>query len=1119
MNYVFSAFLLLGFFTAPAHADDTEIFTGGSTSAASNVVFLFDTSGSMQTLEDTGEPYDNDTVYDNTQYGFVADHYYIYRPGGNGDINLSTEAADILENELVLSQINCRDALTSLLNNGEYAGKMAYWASGAGWNAPKKTSENNDYNIDKNDASAIVECNLSPYLYNGNYYINLSTSRSFPYTNSWWWGISSVFSGNRGFTRIWSGNYLNYLAEYGNTGQKSRIQILREAAIDTIQSLPENVNISLMRFDGSSGGFVSVAMKPGKNNKDEFIEALNNFTADGSTPITESMHEARLYLNEEHLYWGNRSVSDSRVGDIYQIPDLVACNTTTKLILFSDGEPTSDKGSDTYVENLISGADLPSGISYLYDRCSYQSGDSGGGCAEELAWYLFNHDKVIVDTIGGFTSASTAASVKLENIAAAGGGTFYPASNYEDIKGALLDSAVQTLITPSSFTSPAIAVSSYNSLEISDELYYAVFEPADDLAWKGNLKRYAISADGIVDADGNPAVDSITGFFSSDSRSYWSDSIDGNEVSEGGAAAQLSGSERQIFVIKSGVMHLFNPQSSGYLSDTDLGLNLVDNVDDIQPRSGVSYRTELMNFIGGMNTDETPRKAMEDPLHSRPVVVNYNEGKQVVYVATNSGYLHAINTADGSEYFSLIPEEVLKNPNYFLSPELISDNRKVYGLDGNLSYWHNDINLNGKVDGSDTVYLYLGMRRGGHSYYAFDITNPDSPSLLWQKNGSYTETATKNVPAVSSGFERLGQTWSSLRPALVKWNGADKVVLFAGGGYDPDEDGTDLTGPTSRIIHDTGNTVYMLDARTGAVLWSAYDDTTQTDMTSSFPADVTPVDKNADGYIDLLYAPDVGGRIWRFDINQEATGRSDFAAAGVIADLNTSATDGLSGNRRFYNKADVSWIEDNGDDYILISIGSGYRAHPLNTGVDDYFFLIKDTQGLSTPESYTRVTLSDLTDWESGDAVTSATYGWYFSAASDGEKVLSASLILSGIATFNTYLPGDQSGGTMQCGGQLGSSNTYQLALTQEAQQKTQADCAEGDNCPVAPSETVTPIEQSTGLAPDPTPAFPPGEDINGDEVITCEESEMLILSGTSVSPGHINRCGLFRTDYWKEKI
>ena len=133
--------------------------------------------------------------------------------------------------------------------------------------------------------------------------------------------------------------------------------------------------------------------------------------------------------------------------------------------------------------------------------------------------------------------------------------------------------------------------------------------------------------------------------------------------------------------------------------------------------------------------------------------------------------------------------------------------------------------------------------------------------------------------------------------------------------------------------------------------------------------------------------------------------------------------------------------------------------------------------------------------------------------------MLSASLILSGIVTFNTYLPGSDSDAALQCSGQLGSSHTYQLALTQDAIVKTQADCAEGESCPVEPGSEVAPVVISTGLAPDPTPAFPPGEDKNGDSVVTCDESEMLILSGTSVSPGHIDRCGLFRTDYWKEKI
>ena len=1106
------------FSSSAALADDTEIFTGGSTSAASNVIFLFDTSGSMGTQEDTGPAYDISTVYDDSAYGFVADHYYLYRPGNGGSIDLATEASSILQNEVLESQINCDDALQSLASNGEYAGKMAYWAYGDGWSAPDDVTENNDSPIDTSDSSAIVECNLNPHTYNGSTYKYLSKSRWFPFTNNKKQGTSSVFKGNGGFTRIWSGNYLNYVAQYGSSGQKSRIEILREAAIDTIESLPENVNLALMRFDGSNGGYVSVAMKSGKQNKDEFIAALNAFTADGSTPITESMHEARLLLTQQHLVYGHQSVSDSRVGDIYQIPDLEACNTTTKLILFSDGEPTNDKASDNYIENLVDDITFPAGVSSLMNNCSNQSGDYGGGCAEELAYYLFHNDEVIVDTIGGFTSAGNAAAIKLEDIANAGGGTFYPASNYEDIKNALLDSAVQTLITPTSFTSPAIAVSSYNSLEISDELYYAVFEPDDSLAWKGNLKRYAISADGIVDADDALAVDATTGFFADDSRSFWSDAVDGNRVTEGGAAALLGGSERSIYVIKTGVMHAFDPDTAGYLSDEDLALDLIADPNAVDPATNLTYRQSLLMRIAGLNDNDTARTAMEDPLHSRPVVVNYDEGYQVVYVASNSGYLHAFNTSDGSEYFAVLPEEVLKNPHYFKNPDIKADDDKVYGLDGNLTYWHNDLNLNGKVDGSDTVYLYIGMRRGGHSYYAFDVTNPNAPALLWQKHGAYTDTDTKNVPTVSSGFERLGQTWSSLRPALVNWNGSDRAVLFAGGGYDPDEDGTDFTGPATRISHDTGNTVYMLDASTGEVLWDAYSALSPADMTSSFPADVTPVDRNADGYVDLLYAADVGGRLWRFDISQEATGSSDFAQGGVIADINTSSADGITGNRRFYNKPDVTWIEDAAEDYILISIGSGYRAHPLSTDIQDYFFLIKDSNGLITPASYSALTLADLTDWETEDA-TSAEHGWYFSASDEGEKVLSASLILSGIVTFNTYLPGSDSDAALQCSGQLGSSHTYQLALTQDAIVKTQADCAEGESCPVEPGYEVAPVVISTGLAPDPTPAFPPGEDKNGDSVVTCDESEMLILSGTSVSPGHIDRCGLFRTDYWKEKI
>ena len=40
------------------------------------------------------------------------------------------------------------------------------------------------------------------------------------------------------------------------------------------------------------------------------------------------------------------------------------------------------------------------------------------------------------------------------------------------------------------------------------------------------------------------------------------------------------------------------------------------------------------------------------------------------------------------------------------------------------------------------------------------------------------------------------------------------------------------------------------------------------------------------------------------------------------------------------------------DKFLLVSIGTGYRAHPLNEEVNDHFYLIKDPHGLDYPNTY-----------------------------------------------------------------------------------------------------------------------------------------------------------------------
>ena len=93
----------------------------------------------------------------------------------------------------------------------------------------------------------------------------------------------------------------------------------------------------------------------------------------------------------------------------------------------------------------------------------------------------------------------------------------------------------------------------------------------------------------------------------------------------------------------------------------------------------------------------------------------------MIYTATNDGYLHAIDGDTGTELWSFVPKQVLGNmTRLFFDP---SSKYKQYGLDGNVVPIVKDANKNGIVDGADFVVLIFGMRRGGSTYFALDVTN------------------------------------------------------------------------------------------------------------------------------------------------------------------------------------------------------------------------------------------------------------------------------------------------------------------------------------------------------------------------------------------------------------
>jgi type IV pilus assembly protein PilY1 len=370
-----------------------------------------------------------------------------------------------------------------------------------------------------------------------------------------------------------------------------------------------------------------------------------------------------------------------------------------------------------------------------------------------------------------------------------------------------------------------------------------------------------------------------------------------------------------------------------------------------------------------------------------------------------------------------------------------------YGLDGPLTVWMNDLNDNGVVFDSggtletgEHVYLYQGMRRGGSNYYALDVTTRTAPKLKWIIKGGAGGTA---------GFSELGQTWSAATKAKIKVGGADTTVMIFGGGYDEGQDSNSLAQDDA-----IGRAIFMVNASTGAKVWQAGPagsadgadpDLVLADMTNSIPADVRVLDTDGDGYTDRMYAADMRARVWRFDINN--SGSTSTVAGGVIATLGGTTEED---NRRFFYSPDVSLSKDR--THINIAIGSGYRAHPLDTTVHDAFFVIHDYDiyGPSTDADgdpvYTAIDFpGDLYDTTSNligegtaaqvdtaKSALAAEKGWYIwlnksDGSFVGEKVLSKSLTTHDMVMYTTYTP--VATASASCSPSQGSARLYQVYI------------------------------------------------------------------------------------------
>lgn len=1085
ITWISAGFLLAMMAGSPAVADDTELLLvppPSTDETKPRILFIIDTSTSMESEEDTPIPYDNSDTYDGECNSDAI--YWMLIAGVEPDCAGSTEGYIDKDNW------NCQAAELAMQGLGSFNGVLAQYRDGGkdgtgsgpkkwqylaqGYNSePVECEQDAGIHGDGVDTSALwalAGANIDPW-----YTSNPDEALS-------WNGAPR----NQTYT-MYDGNWLNWEANPVYTSE-SRIDIVKNV-LTVLFSAISGVQVGVERFNDKEGGTIIQGLIDIDANRAQALAAVDSLTPNDHTTIAESLYESALYWHGLPAYFGEDDGDDENYTDhailvdpgadhpdqVYIQPELNECAKNFNVLL-SDGRAG---GNDNQTPDLT--PNLPNFTAVTgRTECDDPLNDDGY-CMDDIAELLRNTDLDPDPGIPGdqfVTTHTVGFNTDTENLASTaerGGGNYYLADDGPSLAKAFLEIVSVVADRDLSFVAPAVSVNAFNRTQNLNDLYLTVFKPKARVHWPGNLKKYRL-VDGVIsDANGAAAVDPATGFFKTTAKSYWtSGAADGAEVALGGAARILPDpSLRNLFTDNSGsdltaANNLLTPSNAGAFSDADFGLTGSASEPDIDQMIRWARGEDILNEDGDSAT--TVRYAMGDPLHSKPAAVVYGgtaaNPDVVVFSATNDGYLHAINGSTGEELWSFVPKDMLPRfAQLFFDPE---SKYKSYGIDGSITSIIKDANDNGVVDGADFVYIIFGLRRGGFDYYALNVTNKNSPQLLWK--ASYAD---------------MGESWSTPVVTRIDVNtpgtNADDAVVILGGGYDTIHDTATYPSTTDDSV---GNSIHILDLVTGAELWRASNDGTSdltvAGMTRSIPSQVRVVDMTGDGLADRMYAADLGGQLLRFDI-KNGQAPASLATGGVIAQLGAEgqAVQDFAVTRRFFTTPDVSLFQDRNSNkrFISLSIGSGYRAHPLDESAEDRFYSVRD------PDVFNQLTQADYNSYDivqdsdlvevSGSVRTvidPAKRGWKFSLPSN-QKVLSDSVTFNDTVTFVGFSP--EANNSDGCAPSLGKNFRYTVKVENGDPAVNNLDTLDPAD---ADDERMEELAQG-GIAPTPTILFPSPDD------------------------------------------
>ena len=572
----------------------------------------------------------------------------------------------------------------------------------------------------------------------------------------------------------------------------------------------------------------------------------------------------------------------------------------------------------------------------------------------------------------GFALPYGVNSSQLDTIAAAGGtGTSYYATDAASLNSAF--SSIFSNIAAQTASASAVALNS-SSVNTNSRVYQAKFSSLD---WSGQLLSIAVNvSNGTLGSTTFDAGQQINTQAATSRNILTYKPSTNTGIPFRWPAIPASPTSTELDLVQSAFLNT----SATNIVDTNgsARLDYLRGSSVNEGAAGLQFRARNTSKLGDI-VDSAPQYVGAPSLNlADPTYASFRLSQQsrtpIIYVGANDGMLHGFNASTGNEAIAYIPSSVYSNLTQLTST----------------GYAHRYY-VDGSPTAADVFYgggwhtaLIGSMGNGAKGIFGLDITTP----------GNFTEANAAGLVnfefpnSTISAADANDVGYVSGPTPIVKLNNGVWAAIF-GKGYN-----STGTGQSS---------LFIVDVKTGALIKKISTGVGST-VTPNALANPIAIDTDGNNTADVVYAGDLQGNMWKFDISSASPG-----AWGVSYKL-------FSAGQPITETPSVSKNPDGG---LMVYFGTGQylETADITTATSNAFYGIWDNFGTTVPlsglvqQTVTGTVAASGTTYRqvSQNTVnykaTPLPQGWYINLPTSGERSVNDSRVRAGHVIFTTTIP------------------------------------------------------------------------------------------------------------------